>query len=46
MLDELNLYLISATITPHKVEAAIALVVVVLIVIGVIVLMRRRSPST
>ena len=46
MFDELNLYLISATLTPHKIEAAIALVVVILIVIGVIVLMRRRSPST
>lgn len=46
MSDVLNLYLISGTITPHKIEAGIAVIVVVLIVIGVLVYMRRRSPVT
>ena len=46
MSDELNLFLVSATITPHKIEAGIAVIVVILIIIGVIVFMRRRSAST
>ena len=45
MYDLLNLYLVSATVTPHKIEAGIAVIVVVLIVIGVILYMRRRNPS-
>lgn len=46
MYDLLNLYLISGTITPHKIEAGIAVIVVVLIVIGVLMYMRRHSPVT
>lgn len=45
MNDELNLFLISSTITPHKIEAGIAVIVVILIVIAIIVYMRRRSSS-
>lgn len=46
MSDEFNLFLISSTITPHKIEAGIALIVVILIIIGVIVFMRRRSATS
>lgn len=46
MSDELNLFLISSTITPHKIEAGIALIVVILIIIGVIVFMRRRGATS
>lgn len=46
MSDELNLFLISTAITPHKIEAGIAVIVVILIIIGVIVFMRRRSATT
>jgi hypothetical protein len=46
MYDELNLYLVSATLTPHKIEAGIVVIVVILIVIALFIFMRRRSPST
>lgn len=46
MSGELNLYLVSATLSPHKIEAGIAVIVVILIVLAVIIFMRRRSPTT
>lgn len=45
-MNELNLYLISATLSAHKIEAGIVVIVVILIVIALIIFMRRRSPST
>lgn len=41
-----QLFLISSTITPHKIEAGIALIVVILIIIGVILYMRRRGATS
>lgn len=46
MSDEMNLFLISSAITPHKIEAGIALIVVILIIIGVILFMRRRGATS
>lgn len=46
MSDELNLFLITSTITPHKIEAGVALIVVILIIIGVIVFIRRRGATS
>lgn len=46
MSQELNLFLITSAITPHKIEAGIALIVVILIIIGVVVYMRRRSATS
>jgi hypothetical protein len=46
-MPELDLYLISSSITPHKIEAGIGVIIVILIVIAIIIYMRRRSsPST
>lgn len=46
MSGELNLFLISTAITPHKVEAGIAAIVVILIIIGVVLYMRRRGATS
>lgn len=46
MASPLDLYLISATITPHKIEAAIALVVVILIVVALFLILRRRGRTS
>lgn len=46
MSQELNLFLITSAITPHKIEAGIALIIVILIIIGVVVYMRRRSATS
>lgn len=43
MSDELNLFLITTQITPHKVEAGVAVIVVILIILALILFMRRRS---
>lgn len=45
-MNELDLYLISSSITPHKIEAGIGVIVVILIIIGLIIFMRRRSSPT
>lgn len=46
MSEELNLFLITSSITPHKIEAGIAVIVVILIIIGVILFMRRRGAAS
>ena len=46
MSEELDLFLISSTITPHKIEAGIAVIVVILIIIGFVLYRRSRSRTS
>ena len=44
MMNELSIFLISATITPNKIIAAIVVIVIILIVIGFLLARRRGTP--
>lgn len=46
MSGELDLFLITSAITPHKIEAGIAVIIVILLIIGFVLYRRSRTRTS